>query len=57
MERELKRVAHARLYLVPGGPDTLGHGTTMLAKLWKQQLRDLLQTAPMRATKGPVADK
>jgi len=46
MERELKRVANARYLLIPGGPDTRGHGTTGMAKLWKQDLADLLQRAP-----------
>jgi len=42
----LKRVAKARYLLIPGGPDTRGHGTTGMAKLWKQDLADLLQRAP-----------
>jgi len=46
MERELKRVPNARYLLIPGGPDTRGHGTTGMAKLWKQDLADLLQSAP-----------
>ena len=49
MERELKRVKGARLYLIPASEDTRGHGTTGMAKLWKAQLQDLLQTAPRRA--------
>jgi homoserine O-acetyltransferase len=39
MEREIKRVKN-------GGPDTRGHGTTGMAKLWKQELGDLLRQAP-----------
>jgi homoserine O-acetyltransferase/O-succinyltransferase len=46
MERELKRVKNARLFLIPGSQETLGHSTTMLAKLWKQPVQELLQTAP-----------
>ena len=46
MERELRRVKGARLYLIPGSEDTRGHGTTGMAKFWKQQLAELLQTAP-----------
>jgi homoserine O-acetyltransferase/O-succinyltransferase len=46
MERELKRVPDARYLLIPGGPDTRGHGTTGMAKLWKQDLAELLQRAP-----------
>ncbi len=49
MERELKRVKNAKLFLIPASEETRGHGTTGMAKLWKQQLQDLLQTAPRRA--------
>ena len=49
MERELKRVKNGRLYLIPASEDTRGHGTTGMAKFWKQQLQELLQTAPQRA--------
>jgi homoserine O-acetyltransferase len=48
MERELKRVKSARLFLIPGSENTSGHGTVLAAKLWKQQVQDLLQTAPPR---------
>ena len=36
MERELKRVKNAKLYLIPPSEDTRGHGTTGMAKFWKQ---------------------
>jgi len=48
MERELRRIRNARYLLIPGSPDTRGHGTTGMAKLWKQQLAELLQYAPRR---------
>jgi homoserine O-acetyltransferase/O-succinyltransferase len=48
MERELKRVPNGRLHLIPASEDTRGHGTTGMAKFWKQQLHELLQTAPRR---------
>ena len=48
MERELKRIRNARYVLIPGGPDTRGHGTTGMAKLWKQNLAELLQQAQRR---------
>jgi homoserine O-acetyltransferase len=48
MERELKRVKHGRLYLIPASEDTGGHGTVGRAKFWKRQLQDLLQSAPSR---------
>jgi homoserine O-acetyltransferase len=48
MERELKRVKNARLYIIPASPTTRGHGTTGAAKFWKDQLQTLLQSAPRR---------
>ena len=48
MEREIKRVKNGRYYLIPASEDTRGHGTTGMARFWKQQLQDLLQTAPRR---------
>jgi homoserine O-acetyltransferase len=46
MERELKRIPNARLLLIPGSPDTAGHGTTAQAKWWKKELADLMVSAP-----------
>jgi homoserine O-acetyltransferase len=46
MERELKRIRSARLHLIPASSQTRGHGTTGMAKFWKAQLQELLQTAP-----------
>jgi homoserine O-acetyltransferase len=48
MERELKRVKNARLYLIPASDETRGHGTTGLARFWKQQLHEFLQDTPRR---------
>ena len=48
MERELKRIPGARLYLIPASEDTRGHGTTGMAKFWNEQLRELLVVAPRR---------
>ena len=49
MERELKRVKNARLFLIPASEDTRGHGTTGMAKFYKQQIQELLQSTPRRA--------
>ena len=46
MERELKRIKNAKLYLVPAGPDTRGHGTVGGAKFYSRVLQDFLQSAP-----------
>ncbi len=49
MERELKRIKNGRMYLIPSSEDTRGHGTTGMAKFWKQQVQELLQTVARRA--------
>jgi homoserine O-acetyltransferase len=46
MEREIKRVRHGRALLIPGSPDTAGHGTTAQAKFWKMDLAKLLREVP-----------
>ena len=48
MEREMRRVKNGRFFLIPASEETRGHGTTGLAKFWKQQLQELLQNAPRR---------
>ena len=48
MEREMKRVKNARLYLIPASDQTAGHGTTGSAKWWKAQMGDWLATVPRR---------
>jgi len=49
VERALARIPGARLHLIPASAETRGHGTTAMAKFWKQQLHELLQSAPRRA--------
>ena len=49
LDREIKRVKNGRVYLIPASDQTAGHGTTGQAKFWKQQLAELLQTAPRGA--------
>ena len=44
----MKRVKNGRLFLIPASTDTRGHLTTGNAAFWKQQLQELLQTAPQR---------
>ena len=50
MEREIKRVKQGRYVLIPTGPETRGHGTMGIAKLWKQYLAEFLQP-PVQAAK------
>jgi homoserine O-acetyltransferase len=47
-EAAIRRVKNGRLYLIPAGPETRGHLTTGNAAFYKQQLQDLLQSAPQR---------
>lgn len=45
----IKRIKNARLYLIPASAQTRGHGTTANAAFYKEELRQLLQSAPQRA--------
>jgi homoserine O-acetyltransferase len=47
-EAAVKRVPGAKLHLIPASVDTRGHGTTGMAKFYKTQLQELMQTAPRR---------
>ncbi len=42
LDRDIKRVKHGRYVLIPTGPETRGHGTHSVAKLWKQYVVELL---------------
>ncbi len=46
LDREMKRIRHGRVLLIPGSETTAGHGTTMQAALWKDELAKVLATAP-----------
>jgi homoserine O-acetyltransferase len=48
MERDLPKVASARLYLIPASEETRGHGTTGMARFWKAQLATFLASVPKR---------
>jgi homoserine O-acetyltransferase len=48
-ENALKRIKNGKLHLIPASEQTTGHGTTANAKFYKQELQELLQTAPRRA--------
>ena len=43
MERGIAQVPHGRAVLIPEGPDTRGHGTHTVAKVWKADLEQLLK--------------
>ena len=44
----LKQIKNGRLSLIPASVETRGHGTTGSAKFYKQQLEELLRSAPSR---------
>jgi homoserine O-acetyltransferase len=46
VEREMKRLKNARLYLIPASEETRGHGTTGLARFWKKELQEFLESVP-----------
>jgi homoserine O-acetyltransferase len=48
MVQALKRVKNGQLYLIPASAETRGHGTTVMAIFWKQQLQTFLNTVPQR---------
>jgi homoserine O-acetyltransferase len=45
-EREIRRIADARLVLIPANENTRGHFTYFLATLWKQHLADFMNELP-----------
>jgi len=49
LDREIKRVKHGRVLLIPASEQTGGHGTTGQARFWKRELGELLQSAPRGA--------
>jgi homoserine O-acetyltransferase/O-succinyltransferase len=49
LDREITRVKNGRVLLIPGSDQTAGHVTTAQAKFWKQDVAELLQSAPHRA--------
>jgi homoserine O-acetyltransferase len=44
----MKRIKNARMFLIPASTATRGHGTTGTAPMYKQQIQELLQTAPQK---------
>ena len=48
LEREIKRVKNGKAVVVPMSPETRGHGTHPIAKVWKPYLAELLRTSESR---------
>jgi homoserine O-acetyltransferase len=53
----IKRVKQGRVYLIPESTETRGHLTTGNAAFYKQQLHDLLQTAPQRTMQASAPSR
>ena len=51
----MKRIKNAHMFLIPASNETRGHLTTGSAKWYKQQLQDLLNTAPPRTNETAEA--
>jgi homoserine O-acetyltransferase/O-succinyltransferase len=49
MERAMKRVRNGKFYVIPASEETSGHLTTGNAKFYKQQIQELLESAPWPA--------
>jgi homoserine O-acetyltransferase len=50
MAAAMKKVKNGRLLLIPASADTRGHGTTGMAKFYKKELGELLESAPKRGS-------
>jgi len=48
MGPQLKKIQHAKLYLIPASDKTSGHGTTANAKWWKGELVKFMKTLPKK---------
>jgi homoserine O-acetyltransferase len=48
LEREIKRVPKGKAIVVPLSPETVGHGTHTIAKVWDQHLAALLKETERR---------
>ncbi|MCD8351590.1 MAG: alpha/beta fold hydrolase [Planctomycetaceae bacterium] len=46
MEKTIARIPNASFCIVPGGPNTAGHGTVMNAALWRPQMEAFMQCLP-----------
>ncbi len=58
MERELKRIKTARLFLIPASESTRGHLTTGFAGFWKQPFAEWLVTVPRLGNeRGAASDR
>lgn len=56
LEREIKNVPQGKAVLIPEGPDTRGHGTHSLPKVYLKYLAEFLRETklPTKGTKAPL---
>jgi homoserine O-acetyltransferase len=46
LEKEMPRVAHGQVYIIPGSPETRGHGTPAMAALYADKVAEFLASVP-----------
>lgn len=46
LPREIRRVKNGHAFIIPASDQTLGHGTTANARFYRQELAEVLRTAP-----------
>lgn len=46
LEKEMPRVAHGQVYIIPGSPTTSGHGTPTQAALYADKVAEFLASVP-----------
>jgi homoserine O-acetyltransferase len=52
LEQEIRRVSRGRAVVLPLSPDTRGHGTHTLARIWKDHLRELLALSGAQSSRS-----
>jgi len=55
LEDSVRRLKNGRLHVIPASSETGGHSTTANAAVFKDELRDFLETVPRRAPAGVSA--
>jgi homoserine O-acetyltransferase len=46
LEKEMPRIAHGQVYVIPGSPTTSGHGTPAQAALYADKVAEFLASVP-----------
>ncbi len=48
LDKAMKRVKNGKVLLIPASAETRGHGTTAMARFWKAELQEMLNSTPRR---------